>query len=134
MGHPAIRPRLAAFAKELTADLVPVSVFAATSCHDYTLAWTERHEEMSMRIGWVGLAVAIMASLAAAQTTVTTPGGSSSPASSVTSPEINSTFIADNFPGSDIGAQINHAVAACQAAGFQFCSISVNKSGTISTP
>jgi hypothetical protein len=48
-----------------------------------------------------------------------------------------SVLIADTYPGSDIGAKINNAVAACpvssQVNGPQACTIQVNRSGTIST-
>jgi hypothetical protein len=51
----------------------------------------------------------------------------------ITAPAVNTVYVADNYPGADIGAQINNAVAACSTAGI-VCTIQVNKSGTISTP
>jgi hypothetical protein len=51
----------------------------------------------------------------------------------VASPSINNVQYADQYPGSDIGAQINAAVRACVAA-TTVCNINVAKGGTISTP
>jgi hypothetical protein len=51
----------------------------------------------------------------------------------VTSKSLNGVVYADNYPGSDIGAQINNAVQACVTAGV-VCNIQVAAGGTISTP
>jgi hypothetical protein len=52
---------------------------------------------------------------------------------SITAPAINAVLNADSFAGSDIGQKINNAVSACPAFPIG-CTISVQKSGTISTP
>jgi hypothetical protein len=80
----------------------------------------------------VVLLVLMFGALAHAQTGYCPLGGCTL-TGPLASPAINGVQYADQYPGSDIGAQINAAVAACVLT-RTVCSINVAKGGTISTP